>query len=331
MKAQVIHSFGDSSVFQLEEVAKPKLLPGHVLIHVKATSVNPIDTKMRSGAVSSVAPEFPAILHGDVAGIVIEVGEGVSKFKTGDEVYGCAGGFKETGGALAEFMLADTRLIAHKPKNVTMEEAAALPLVAITAWESLFDRANIKSGQNVLIHGATGGVGHVAIQLANWAGAKVFTTASKQNKIEIAHRLGADIAINYKEESVQEYVQKHTNGNGFEVIFDTVGGKNLDNSFEAAAVNGTVVTIAARSTHDLSSLHAKGLSLHVTFMALKILHTDKRNDCGEILTKITQIVEEGKLRPLLDAKTFTFDEVAQAHEYLESKKAIGKIVLKNVW
>ena len=212
-----------------------------------------------------------------------------------------------------------------------MEEAAALPLVAITAWESLFDRANIKSGQNVLIHGATGGVGHVAIQLAKWAGAKVFTTASQQNKMEIAHRLGADIAINYKEESVQEYVQKHTNGNGFEVIFDTVGGKNLDNSFEAAAVNGTVVTIAARSTHDLSPLHAKGLSLHVTFMALKILHTDKRDACGEILTKLTQIIEEGHLRPLLDSKTFTFDEVAQAHEYLESNKAIGKIVLKKVW
>ncbi|MDT3498994.1 alcohol dehydrogenase catalytic domain-containing protein, partial [Bacillus toyonensis] len=156
MKAQIIHSFGDSSVFQLEEVPKPKLLPGHVLIHVKATSVNPIDTKMRSGAVASVAPEFPAILHGDVAGIVIEVGEGVSKFKAGDEVYGCAGGFKgTTSGALAEFMLADARLIAHKPKNITMEEAAALPLVAITAWESLFDRAHIKPGQNVLIHGAT--------------------------------------------------------------------------------------------------------------------------------------------------------------------------------
>ncbi|UYX50202.1 zinc-dependent alcohol dehydrogenase family protein [Bacillus thuringiensis] len=332
MKAQIIHSFGDSSVFQLEEVSKPKLLPGHVLIHVKATSVNPIDTKMRSGAVSSVVPEFPAILHGDVAGIVIEVGEGVSKFELGDEVYGCAGGFKgTTRGALAEFMLADARLIAHKPKNLTMEEAAALPLVTITAWESLFDRANIKSGQNILIHGATGGVGHVAIQLAKWAGAKVFTTASQQNKIEIAHRLGADITINYKEEPVQKYVQKHTNGNGFEVIFDTVGGKNLDNSFEAAAVNGTVVTIAARSTHDLSPLHTKGLSLHVTFMALKLLHTDKRNDCGEILTKITQIVEEEKLRPLLDSKTFTFEEIARAHEYLESNKAIGKIVLKNVW
>ncbi len=118
MKAQIIRSFGNSSAFQLEKFSKPKLLPGHVLIHVKATSVNPIDTKIRSGAVSSVAPEFPAILHGDVSGIVIEVGEGVSKFKTGDEVYGCAGGFKRTtGGALAEFMLADARLIAHKPKN----------------------------------------------------------------------------------------------------------------------------------------------------------------------------------------------------------------------
>ena len=128
---------------------------------------------MRSGAVSAVAPEFPAILHGDVAGIVIEVEKVFSKFKSGDKVYGCAGGFKETGGALAEFMLADARLIAHKTNNLQWKKSL-LPLVAITAWESLFDRANIKPGQNVLIHGATGGVGHVAIQLAKWAGAKSF-------------------------------------------------------------------------------------------------------------------------------------------------------------
>ena len=123
-----------------------------------------------------------------------------------------------------------------------MEEAAAHHWLQLQLGNLLFDRANIKSGQNLLIHGATGGVGHVAIQLAKWAGANVLQLLPQQNKIEIAHRLGAiDIAINYKEESVQEYVQKHTNGNGFEIIFDTVGGKNLDNSFEAAAVNGTVV------------------------------------------------------------------------------------------
>ncbi|UYY98157.1 zinc-dependent alcohol dehydrogenase family protein [Peribacillus frigoritolerans] len=331
MKAQIIQSFGDPSVFQLEEVSKPELKPGHVLIQVKASSVNPIDTKVRAGAVPAVAPEFPAVLHGDVAGLVSAVGEGVTEFKVGDEVFGCAGGFKGTGGALAEFMLADAELLAHKPKNLTMEEAAALPLVAITAWEALFNRAHLVPGQDILIHAATGGVGHIAIQLAKWKGATVYTTASSQEKLEIGTRLGADVTINYREESVHDYVQKYTDGKGFDVVFDTVGGENLDRSFEAAAVHGTVAAIAARSTHDLSPVHSKGLSLHVTFMLLKILNKDMHKQYGEILKKVAKVVEEGKLRPLVDPNMFTFDEVSKAHEYMESGKAIGKIVLKNDW
>ncbi|MEC0347680.1 zinc-dependent alcohol dehydrogenase family protein [Peribacillus frigoritolerans] len=331
MKAQIIQSFGDPSLFQLEEVSKPELKPGHVLIQVKASSVNPIDTKVRAGAVPAVAPDFPAILHGDVAGLVSAVGEGVTEFKVGDEVFGCAGGFKGTGGALAEFMLADADLLAHKPKNLTMEEAAALPLVAITAWEALFNRAHLVPGQDILIHAATGGVGHIAIQLAKWQGATVYTTASSQEKLEIATRLGADVTINYREESVHDYVQKYTAGKGFDVVFDTVGGENLDRSFEAAAVHGTVAAIAARSTHDLSQVHSKGLSLHVTFMLLKILNKDMHKQYGEILKKVAKVVEEGKLSPLVDPNMFTFDEVSKAHEYMESGKAIGKIVLKNDW
>lgn len=332
MKAQIIQSFGEPSVFQVKEVLKPELQPGHVLIHVMATSVNPIDCKVRSGAVPAVAPDFPAILHGDVAGVVTAVGEGVTAFNIGDEVFGCAGGFKgTTGGALAEFMLADADLLAHKPKNLTMEEAAALPLVSITAWEALFNRAKLTPGQTILIHGATGGVGHIAIQLAKWAGATVYTTASSQEKLAIGTQLGADGTINYKEESVLDYVQKYTNGKGFDVVFDTVGGENLNRSFEAAAVDGTVLAIAARSTHDLSPMHAKGLSLHVTFMLLKILNKDMHKQHGDILKKIAGIVEEEKLQPLLDANLFTFDEVSKAHEYMESGKAIGKIVLKNSW
>ncbi|MGE6721279.1 zinc-dependent alcohol dehydrogenase family protein [Peribacillus frigoritolerans] len=331
MKAQIIQSFGDPSVFQLEEVSKPELKPGHVLIKVKASSVNPIDTKVRAGAVPAVSPEFPAVLHGDVAGLVSAVGEGVTEFKVGDEVFGCAGGFKGTGGALAEFMLADADLLAHKPKNLTMEEAAALPLVAITAWEALFNRAHLVPGQDILIHAATGGVGHIAIQLAKWKGATVYITASSQEKLEIGTRLGADVTINYREESVHDYVQKYTDGKGFDVVFDTVGGENLDRSFEAAAVHGTVAAIAARSTHDLSPVHSKGLSLHVTFMLLKILNKDMHKQYGEILKKVAKVVEEGKLRPLVDPNMFTFDEVSKAHEYMESGKAIGKIVLKNDW
>jgi len=331
LKAQVIRSYGDASVFQLEEVAIPAILPGNCLIQVKATSVNPIDTKVRIGAVPEVSPAFPAILHGDVAGIVSEVGEGVSEFKAGDKVYGCAGGFKGTGGALAEYMLADVRLLDHMPKNMSMEEAAAIPLVAITAWEALFDRAEIKAGDDILIHGAAGGVGHVAIQLAKWAGAKVYTTASTPEKLQIAKDLGADVAINYKETSVQEYVDRYTNGKGFKYIFDTVGGVNLDRSFQAASLQGTVVTVAARSTHDLTPLHSKGLSLHVVFMLLHILNEDQRSQNGDRLKKITAIVEDGRLQPLIDQQRYTFDEVTEAHQYLESNKAVGKIVLVNNW
>ncbi|NYF23674.1 zinc-dependent alcohol dehydrogenase family protein [Sporosarcina sp. JAI121] len=332
MKSQVIETFGEPSVFQYKEISKPELKPGYVLVQVKATSVNPIDTKVRAGAVPTVAPEFPAVLHGDVAGLVSAVGEGVTEFKIGDEVIGCAGGFRGTdGGALAEFMLADVDLLAHKPKNLTMEEAAALPLVAITAWEALFNRAKLIPGQNILIHASSGGVGHIAIQLAKWGGATVYTTASSQEKLEIGTRLGADVTINYREESVHDYVQKYTDGKGFDIVFDTVGGENLDRSFEAAAVHGTVIAIATRSTHDLSPVHLKGLSLHVTFMLLKIVNKDMHKHYGEILKKIARVVEEGKLRPLVDSNIFTFDEVSKAHEYMESGKAIGKIVLKNCW
>ncbi|WP_428908508.1 zinc-dependent alcohol dehydrogenase family protein [Niallia sp. Krafla_26] len=331
MKAQVIRSFGDANVFQLEDLPVPRVLAGHVLIEVKATSVNPIDTKVRSGAVPAVSPDLPAVLHGDVAGVVREVAEDVTNFKQGDEVYGLAGGFKGMGGALAQYMLVDERLIAHKPKNITMEEAAAIPLVTLTAWKALFQRAKIGEHDEVLIHGAAGGVGHIAIQLAKWIGATVYTTASNQAKLQIGKDLGADVAINYKKSSVQEYIDRYTNGKGFFTIFDTVGGQNLDNSFAAAAKHGTIVTIAARSTHDLTPLHSKGLTFHVVFLLLDVLNDTHRKELGETLKKITNIIEQGKLKPLIDSNVFSFDEVTEAHQYLESGQAVGKIVLVNKW
>jgi NADPH2:quinone reductase len=331
LKAQVIRSFGPASVFQLEDIPVPAVIPGHVLIQVKATSMNPIDTKIRSGVFSALAPEFPAVLHGDVAGIVAEVGEGVGDFKPGDEVYGFAGGVKGAGGALAEYMLADARLIAHKPKNLSFAEAAALPVVAITAWEALFERAKIKAGDEILIHGATGGVGHVAIQLAKWAGAKVYTTASTPEKLRIAEKLGADVAINYKETPVQEYVDKYTGGKGFKYILDTVDRENLERSIQAASLYGTVVAIAVSQEYNLRPFLLKALNFHVVFMLLPVMHEEYRHKNGEMLKKITAVIEEGKLRPLIDQKRFTFDEVSEAHQYMEDKKAIGKIVLINHW
>jgi len=170
-----------------------------------------------------------------------------------------------------------------------------------------------------------------AIQLAKWAGAKVYTTASTPEKQQIAKELGADIVINYKETSVQEYVELYTNGKGFNYIFDTVGRENLDRSFQAAAIHGTVVGVAARSTHDLTPLHSKGLTFHVVFMLLHMMHENERQQHKERLNHITSIINEGKLRPLMDPKQFTFADVSDAHQHLEDNKALGKIVLVNEW
>ena len=210
MKAVAIQHFGEPNNFQTVDLPKPKLLPNHVLIKVEATSVNAVDTKIRQGLVADIAPSFPAVLHGDVAGIIAEVGRNVAIFKAGDEVYGCAGGVKGTGGALTEYMIADADLIAYKPKSLTMLEAAALPLVSITAWEGLIDRAKIQPKQKVLIYGGTGGVGHIAIQLAKNAGAEVYATVSSSEKAAIALDLGADVAINYLDSSVDEFVSEYT-------------------------------------------------------------------------------------------------------------------------
>ncbi len=327
MKSQIITEFGDPSVFQLSDIPKPTLLPGHVLIKVVATSVNQIDCKIRSGAVAAVSPVFPAVLQGDVAGIVDAIASDVTKFKVGDEVYGCAGGFIGTGGALAEYMLADVNLLAKKPHSLSMLQAAALPLVGITAWEALCQKANVKSGQTVLIHGGVGGVGHVAIQLAKTRGAIVYTTVLKPEDFALAKSFGADEVINAKEESVEAYVQRLTQNNGFDVVFDTVGGPNLDKSFAAAALNGVVATTAARSTHDLSIMHSKALSLHVVFMLLPIIKNKGRAAHGEIMSALTKVVDAGKLKLLIDPKQFTLATAADAHRWLESGKAQGKVVV----
>lgn len=327
MQAQIIESFGDSSVFTFVDLPIPEIKPGHLLIKVHATSVNPIDCKIRSGVVSALAPEFPAVLHGDVAGVVEAVGAAVTYFEKGDQVYGCAGGVKGLGGALAEWMLVDAQLIAHKPKSLSMQEAAALPLVSITAWEALFEKAKLKKDMNILIHGGVGGVGHIATQLAKWCGAKVYVTVRKKADFPIVQSFGADAIINVQEENVEQYKSRLTEGRGFDIIFDTVGGATLDQSFIAAAFNGTIVTIAARSTHDLTLMHSKGLSLRCINMLLPLLMNQQRARYGEILENITKIVDAGKLKPLIDPHHFTLKEIAQAHQLLESGQAHGKIIV----
>jgi NADPH:quinone reductase len=327
MKAYVIKAFGQPDVFHQMKLSVPDVLPGHLLIRVNATSINPVDCKIRSGILPDISPEFPAVLHGDVAGIVEAVAQDVVGFQIGDEVYACAGGVRSAQGALAELMLVDASLVAKKPISITMAEAAALPLVSITAWEGLIDRAKVQSGQTVLVYGGTGGVGHIAVQLAKWAGATVIATASTEEKAQVAKAIGADDVIFYRERSIEDFVQQYTNGHGFDIVFDTVGNDNLQNAFKATKRNGQIVSTLALSEQDLTSLHVRGLSLHIVFMLLPMLTGQDRTSHGRILTQLAELVNAGQLRPIVD-RVFPITDIVQAHRYAESGQAIGKIVVE---
>jgi NADPH2:quinone reductase len=324
MRAQVLTAFGGAENFQLQEIAKPEIRSGMVMVRLIATSVNQIDTKIRGGL--PIGPDLPAVLGGDVAGVVEEVGAGVLSFAPGDEVYGCAGGVKGQGGTLAEYILADARLLAPKPPALSMHEAAALPLVSITAQDGL-GRLMASASDHILEHGGVGGVGHIAVQLARLLGARVATTVPSAAAAALATQMGADETINYHDEKVEAYVNRLTAGKGFEIVFDTIGGANLPVSFAAAAECGCVATTNARSTQDLSTLHAKALSLHVVFMLLPMLHDYGRDRHGVILRSVARLVDAGKLRPLIDDSQFTLEAAADAHTWIESGKAQGKVII----
>ncbi len=328
MKAMVIQGKGSTDVFKLVDRPIPKIKAGHILVQVKASSVNPLDTLLRSTETPWSA-NLPDILHGDVAGIVVEVPKGGSRFNLGDEVYGCAGGIAGMDGALAEYILVDEDLMALKPKTLSMKEAAALPLVAITAWEALRNKLQIKAGDNLLIHGAAGGVGHIAIQLAKFFGAKVSATTTSRSMAVAAKlatdNLGADNLINVTQETVADYVTSYTQGKGFDAVFDTIAGENIQRSFEAVKINGAVATTLP--VDDVLQVALKSLSFHSVLMLIPMIEGINRASHGEILTKITALVDTGVIRPLIDESNYSIWQVAKAHDRLESGQAIGKIVL----
>jgi len=325
----IITQYGNNAKFESKEIDKPTVKTNEVLVKIAASSVNTVDTMIRTmGPALSLSPKAPALLGMDFAGIVEAVGENVTNFSVGDEVYGCAGGLADLPGTLAEYISADSDLVALKPKNISMREAAALPLVAITAYEGLI-RAGVSKGQKVLVHGGSGGVGHVALQLAKTMGAEVFSTGGGERQIALIEKLGAT-AINYKKVSVEDYVKKHTGGNGFDVVYDSVGGANLINSFNATKLNGNVATTVSLLELDLSLAHFKGLSVHVVFMLIPMLYNHKRKEHAHILREVAKIIEAGNLTTVVDENKFTLDDVNEAHAHLESKKAIGKIVLEHI-
>ncbi|MEM1132379.1 MAG: zinc-dependent alcohol dehydrogenase family protein [Pseudomonadota bacterium] len=328
MKSMILNDYGEAAKFVASDFAKPSVKPGHIIVRVSATSVNTVDTMIRTmgEGLAPISPNLPALLGMDFAGTIEEVGQGVEGFAPGDEIYGCAGGLGDLPGALAEFMVADARLIAHKPKSLSMREAAALPLVGITAYEGLV-RAGVDKGQKVLIHGGTGGVGHVALQLAQAFGADVYSTGTGEESLQIIAGYGAT-PIDYRAEDVSDYVAQHTGGAGFDVIYDSVGGANMGKSFEAAALNGQVVTTVSMLELDLTPAHFKGLSIHVVFMLIPMLHDFKREAHGQILAKLAKLVDAGKVKPLLDEARFTLEQVGEAHGRLTSGKATGKVVVE---
>ncbi|MEZ9355568.1 quinone oxidoreductase [Vibrio breoganii] len=326
MKATIVREYGGVDAFEVAEVSKPEIKAGEVLVRVAATSVNTVDMMIREmGEGLPFSPKTPAILGMDFAGTIEAIGEGVSGFAVGDEVYGCAGGLGELQGTLAEFMPADAKLIAHKPKNLSMREAAAIPLAGITAYEGLV-RAGTSAGQKVLVHGGSGGVGHLALQIANHMGAEVFATGRAGEQAQLMEKLGAT-AIDFTSESVEDYVAKYTQGAGFDVVYDSVGGENLKNSMDAAALNGQIATTVSLLELDLSTAHFKGLSLHMVFMLIPMIHNFKREEHGHILAELAKIAEAGALVPVVDPKTFDLSQAGDAHAHLASGKAIGKVVV----
>lgn len=306
-------------------IAVPDIGPGELLVRIRASGVNPLDTKIRAGAAAHARQPLPAVLGIDLAGTVEHVGDQVTRFKPGDEVYGMTGGVGGVQGSLAEFAAVDANLAALKPVNLGMRESAALPLIFITAWEGLVDRAGVKAGQKVLIHGGAGGVGHVAIQIARAFGAEVFATGSPSQHATI-ERLGA-VAID-RDVAVDDYVSQHTGGRGFDIIYDTVGGKVLDTSFAGVRRFGHVVSALGWGTHALAPLSFRAATYSGVFTLLPLLSGEGRAHHGEIMAEATRLVEAGKLLPLLDSRRFTLDSVDDAHALIRGHAAKGKLIVE---
>ncbi|MBE7732853.1 zinc-binding dehydrogenase [Devosia faecipullorum] len=323
MRAIVLREHGGPEKLTLADVDTPTPGAGEVLVRIHAAALNPVDAKIRNGL--PIGPSLPAILGADMAGVVEAVGADVRGFAIGEAVYGCVGGVKGLGGTLASHVAADAQLLAKMPANLTFREAAALPLVAITA-ANVMERLAIVPGEKVLVHGGIGGVGHIAVQMAKAAGAYVVTTVSTPEAGEVARELGADAAV-LRSTPVADYVAEHTGGRGFDAVIDTVGGENLLLSFEATMVRGRVATTNARTTIDLGQMHGKALSLHVIFMLLPLLTGQGRAAHGIVLRDVAGQVEAGKLRPLLDPHLFDLESAAEAHALLDSGKGRGKIVI----
>jgi NADPH:quinone reductase len=323
MKAAVLENYG--ALFRLTDIARPIPRSGQVLVRIMASGINPLDLKIRSGGAEHARHPLPAILGIDLAGVVEAVGPEVTSFRVGDEVYGMTGGVGGIQGSLAQYAAVDASLLALKPAHFSMREAASLPLVFITAWEGLVDRAHVRAGQTVLVQGGAGGVGSMAIQIARAFTTDVFATGSA-SRAGVIEQLGAT-PIDHAQMQVEDYVAAHTSGRGFDVVFDTTGGASLDASFKAVARFGHVVSSLGWGTHALAPLSFRAATYSGVFTLLPLLTGEGKAHHGEILREATRLAEAGMLKPLVDSHCFSLDDVDAAHALVEGRQTQGKVVI----
>jgi 2-desacetyl-2-hydroxyethyl bacteriochlorophyllide A dehydrogenase len=313
MKAAVINRYGSAEVLQYTEVEKPPIKPEQMLVRVYASSVNPIDWKIRKGMLKVLTGnKFPMILGFDVSGEVVEVGTQVTQFKLGDSIYAHLN--QLPGGAYAEYAAVAEKSAAAKPTNMSHEEAAAVPLAAMTALQAWRDEGNLKLGQKVLINGASGGVGTFAVQIAKVLGAEVTAVCGTRN-LEMVKSLGADRLIDYKQ---QDFTKDTTK---YEIIFDVVGNSSLSKCKKVLQSNGIYITTQPYPGNFLQSFLTRllpGQKYKVVLLQSK----------GSDLAYLKQQIETGKIRAIVD-RTYPLSEVAAAHSYSETGRAVGKIVIRN--
>ncbi|MGR9114329.1 MAG: zinc-dependent alcohol dehydrogenase family protein [Gammaproteobacteria bacterium] len=329
MKAVVMTQTGGPEVLQVAEIDEPNINhPSELKIRLKAAGVNPIDTKVRMNGLF-YENALPAVLGCDGAGIVAEVGSQVRGFKPGDEVWFCHGGLGREQGNYAEYTVIDSRWVSLKPQSLSFSQAAALPLVLITAWGALFDRGGLQAGQSVLVHAGAGGVGHVAIQLAKIKGAKVLTTVSSETKAEFVDALGADNVINYRKQNVLEKVLESTGGQGADLVFDTVGADVFKNSIEATAHFGCMVTLLDPGPLDMKEARMRNLKIGFELMLTPMLRglDSARDRHVAILKQCAEWIDDGRLRVEL-ASRLPLDNAADAHKLIGEGHTMGKIVLE---
>jgi NADPH:quinone reductase-like Zn-dependent oxidoreductase len=306
MKAVQIHQYGGRDALTVEEIEIPEINADDLLVRVVASSVNPVDWKIREGYLKDLLPHhLPLTLGWDVAGIVEKTGSNVQGFKVGDEVFSRPDIARN--GTYAEYIAVKADEVAIKPKTISFNEAASLPLAGITAWEALFDAANLQAEQKVLIHAASGGVGTLAVQLAKWKGAYVYATTSEKN-IPFVTSLGADEVINYRDVNFKDVIS------GVDVVFDTVGDQVQEDSWSVLKPGGVLVSVVTPPSEERAQ--KEGVTAKFVFIQPN----------ANILKQLADLVDRSSVRPVI-AKEFALPDVKKAHELSESGRTVGKIVL----